>query len=407
MLGAACCVNACSAQESNSAAAEDVSHQGGATTQSGKGNSVGGTDALGSNNGTLGHDSTGLSGTQPVRDTTVYPIAPATGGSPMVPNGSGSASSNGGAGNGSAPANGSAAAPANGGTPFATSIGPVAAPCDAYTRSSEIGTLFPEANGISGIVASRDQPGVYYVHSDRQKILYAIDKTGRLLGQWELTTNSAYFYTYNWEDISVQSVDGGPDKIWVGDIGNNFVRGGGDPRTSIKILSLVEPTIDPTQVVNTKIQVVDNLEYTYPDGLHDAEGMAMDPLTGDLYVFSKEQESPSKIFRAKAPLSGGVFEQVGTMDATNLNAADFSPSGRELLVRDYMQVFYWSRPADKTWLDVLAGTPPSKKVRLQWTDGFYGEAICFSADESGFLTVSEQEEGLTGSPVEFYAKTCK
>lgn len=267
------------------------------------------------------------------------------------------------------------------------------------------GTLFEGSTGISGIVASRKQPGVFFVHSDRQKILYAVDQTGKLLGSWVLTSTDRAFFVYNWEDIAIQSMPNGSDRIWVGDIGNNFVRGGGEPRTSIRLISIDEPIIDPLNSAEAKAPVIGNFELTYPDGLHDAEAMSVDPLTGDVYVFTKEEAPPSKIFRVKAPIQSGVVEEIGTLDASNLNGADFSPSGEELVVRDYVQAYYWARTAESSWSETIVAAP-QKTIRFTWTDGYYSEAVAFAADASGLFVVSEQDEGVGPSPVEFYPKTC-
>jgi hypothetical protein len=280
-------------------------------------------------------------------------------------------------------------------------------PCSTFGSSTTTGTLFSGATGMSGIVASRKQSGVLWIHSDHQKNIYAIDKTGKLLGQWELATGSKFFWIYDWEDISIQSTATGPDQIWIADMGNNAVRDdGGSPRTSIQIMSIDEPTIDSSQVIVGTVQIVGTFEFTYPDRPHDAEAMAVDPLTGDMYIFSKEETAPSKIFRAKAPLKSGELEYVADINSNWLNGADFSPSGRELLVRNYTSVFYWTRPADKTWSATLS-SPPNKEIRLQMKDNYYGEAIAFSIDESGFYIVSEENKGSPPSPVEFYAKACK
>lgn len=291
--------------------------------------------------------------------------------------------------------------------------GGLAAPCATYvTKPAVVGTLFDGATGISGIVASRKQPGVFWIHSDRQKNLFAIDSSGKLLGTWEITSTARFFYLYNWEDISVQSVSGGPDRIWIGDIGNNCIRPEtgceSDPRTEIRVLSIDEPSVQGEQPIAGKAPVIDDLKFTYPDGLHDAEGMAVDPLTGDLYVISKEQESPSKIFRAPAPLAGGEMSYVGSFDAKNINAADFSPTGRELVIRDYIYLYYWALPAGKTWLDVLSAEPttPTKRTMLTYTENYYSEAIAFAPDESGLYVVSEEKEGSPPSPVEYYPKNC-
>lgn len=313
-------------------------------------------------------------------------------------------------------ATGAGGTPANAGTKATNTAGtnanagapnPNGTLCSTFSSSPTVtGTLFAGATGISGIVASRKQPSVFWIHSDRQKILYAIDQTGVLLGKWTLTNSDRFFFVYNWEDIGIQSVTGGPDRIWVGDIGNNFVRGGGEPRESVRLMSIDEPSVDPSNVVDAVAPVIGDYAMTYPDGLHDAEAMSVDPLTGDVYVFTKEEQSPSKIFRARAPVQSGAFEYLGTLDASNLNAADFSASGKELLVRDYTQAYYWTRPAEKSWSETLLGAP-NKTIRLKWTTGYYSEAVGFAADDSGFYAVSEEEDGAAPSPVEFYPRTCK
>jgi hypothetical protein len=246
---------------------------------------------------------------------------------------------------------------------------------------------------------------VLWIHSDRQKILYGVDKTGKLLGQWDVVAASGRFFIYNWEDISIESRDSGPDRIWIADIGNNYVRGGGDPRTSVNLMSIDEPSVDFDAMTTGTVRVIDNLQVTYPDALHDAEGMAADPLTGDLYIFAKEEASPSKVFRIKAPPAAGELEYVASIDSSNLNGADFSPSGRELLVRNYSLVMHWTLAPGQTWAEALASAP-DKQMRLKFTENYYAEAIAFSADESGFYVVSEQDEGAPPSPVEFYARSC-
>ncbi len=322
--------------------------------------------------------------------------------------GGASSHAGGGINDGGTPANVDAGVPrvnAGGSTGQASGL---VAPCAAFSKAPTVtGTLFAGATGISGVLASRKQPGVLWIHSDRQKVLYAVDETGALLGSWTLTTTtSRFFFVYNWEDIGIQPVEGGPDRIWVGDIGNNFVRGGGDPRTSVRLMSIDEPTVDTATDAEGTAPIIGIFDMTYPDGLHDAEAMSVDPLTGDVYVFTKEEESPSKIFRAKAPVQSGEFEYLGTIDSSNLNGADFSASGRELLVRNYTQAYYWALPTGKAWSETVV-TPPDKTFRLQWTTGYYPEAIGFSSDETGFYVVSEEEDGGPPSPVEFYNKTCK
>lgn len=97
---------------------------------------------------------------------------------------------------------------------------------------------------------------------------------------------------------------------------------------------------------------------------------------------------------------------MGALDISNVNAADFSASGRELLVRDYVTALYWALPEGAAWEQTLTSAP-NNEFRLEFTEGYFSEAIAFSADASGLYIVSEEEEGLAPSPVEFYPKACE
>jgi hypothetical protein len=251
------------------------------------------------------------------------------------------------------------------------------------------------------VAPSRSQSNVLWIHEDSgaTPAIYAVTPEGKLLGRWDVETD---FWIYDWEDISIEPIDGGPDLIWVGDIGDNAARdpeSPGEPRTSIRIARIPEPVIDPALApISSSVEAIDSFEFTYPDKPHDAEALAADPLTGDLYLFAKEEASPSSVFRARAPLASGVLEAIATIDDEWLDGADFSPNGRELLVRNYFAASYWERPEGKIWDDVLEEA--AINVRLESEPA--GESIGFAGDASGFYTISEG----TSVPIWFYEKTC-
>jgi hypothetical protein len=274
--------------------------------------------------------------------------------------------------------------------------------CSQFSSGQQVGTLFDGPTETSGIVASRKQDDVLWVHEDAgaSPVLYAISTAGTLLGQWRIQTTSR---VYDWEDIAIESMTGRADRIWVGDVGDNGVRDGETPRASIHIARIPEPTVDRTiapgsNTTITNLQAEDTFTFTYPNTAYDSEAIAVDPQTGDLYIFAKVGTGPSSVFRARAPLSSGVLEVVAALDATSLNGADFSPAGDELLVRNYASAFYFARSSG-TWPEALALKP--KTVRLQGEAA--AEAIGFAADGRGFFTISEG----ANSPILFYAKTCK
>src|SRR5438552_1236875 len=72
----------------------------------------------------------------------------------------------------------------------------------------------PAIGESSGIVASRKSPGVFWTHNDsgNPPVLYAIDQTGRLLGEFAVDAANR-----DWEDIAID--DAG--HLYVAETGNN------------------------------------------------------------------------------------------------------------------------------------------------------------------------------------------
>jgi hypothetical protein len=279
---------------------------------------------------------------------------------------------------------------------------PQIAPCSTFDDGSSVGTLFSGVDEVSGVVASRIQTDVLWVHEDagNSPFVYAIRADGTLLGKWLVAADSPI---EDLEDIAVEPIFNGPDLIWLGDIGDNEAREKNPekpPRSAIQVVRIEEPVINPARVpISSTVPAKDIFVFTYPDEPHDAEAMAVDPITGDLYIFTKEQAAPSTIFRARSPLSSGVLERVATLDSTWLTGADFSPNGDELLIRNYRAASYWSRAADQTWDDVFNGNPVQISLK---SDPIGGESIAFSVDASGFFSMAEGEQ----VPILYYGKSC-
>ncbi|MGD9212110.1 MAG: hypothetical protein PVI90_15115 [Desulfobacteraceae bacterium] len=277
------------------------------------------------------------------------------------------------------------------------------APCTEYTAGTQLGTLFTGPSEISGIVASREQADVLWIHQDsgNTPVLYAIRPDGTSLGQWNI---KADFRIYDWEDIAIEPIESGPDLIWVGDIGNNAARDSdiGKARESIRIARLAEPVIDQAQApMSGTVKTQDSFEFTYPDRPHDAEVLAVDPTTGDMYIFTKEEKAPVYVFRARKPFENSTLELVATLDGQQfewLNSADFSPNGNELIIRNYYSASYWERSTGREWEVVLTEEPANVKLQKEPA----GESIGFALDASGFYTVSEGEK----VPIWFYQKKC-
>lgn len=340
---------------------------------------------------------------------------PASGGTPTTPASTTDGSVEGGASTRSTLGGSGGTAPASNTDRVTTTATDALAPlCGTFpNKPNKTGTLFQAGTEASGLVASRKQPGVYWMHGDNGANLYAIDTTGKLLGQWEVTSSARFFFIYNWEDIAIEATSSGPDRIWIGDIGNHTEDAEGnpvEPRANLRLLSIDEPSVDPSQVLSGEAPVLSDLEFPYPDGIFDSEALVIDPSTNDAFVISKTAEPPCKIYRIQSPYDTGSLQYIGSLDADSINAADISASGRELIAHNYLYVYYWTKGEGQSWLDILSAEPsvPASKGRLQFTQNYFAEAVGFSQDESGFYVVSEEQPGVTTpSAVEFYPKSCQ
>ena len=235
----------------------------------------------------------------------------------------------------------------------------------------------------SGIVASRQNPGVLWVHNDSGDApqLFAINDKAEFLGICRLRGAKAR----DWEDIAVgPGHDPNRQYLYVGDIGDN--RG---VYPDVTIYRVVEPEIDPAVPFSpTTIGPPDAIRLTYPDGPRDAETLLLDPLTRDIYIVSKRDFS-SKVYRAPYPQSTREptrMERVATLPWGLAVAGDVSPDGRRVIVRGMFNASLWDRPAGEPLWHAFSG----KQATLPLLHEPQGEGICFDARGLGYFTIGEQ-----------------
>jgi hypothetical protein len=71
-------------------------------------------------------------------------------------------------------------------------------------------------------------------------------------------------------------------------------------------------------------------------------------------------------------------------------AGDISASGREILIKNYAEAFYWCRGDSQTVAEALAAAP----TPVPYTMEPQGEAIAWGADGRGYYTTSEEPSGI-------------
>ncbi|MGB3850630.1 MAG: hypothetical protein WA958_11730 [Tunicatimonas sp.] len=258
----------------------------------------------------------------------------------------------------------------------------------AIDRGKLGGTEITEA---SGLVASRQNPGALWTHNDSggDPKVYLIDDRG--------ATQSALLLlgarNRDWEDIAVGP---GPEDeetyLYVGDIGDN------NARHNVKtVYRFIEPVVSKTGL--DTVRKIDVLRFVYPDGPRDAETLLVDPLTKDLYVLSKRDRFVH-VYRAAFPQNTETIDtlellgqlprpQVGILE--QLVGGDISPDGMEVLLKSYVQMFYWQRGDNSQTLFELLQTNPQV---LPYQPEPQGEAVSFAADGSGYYTLSEEQSNI-------------
>jgi hypothetical protein len=252
---------------------------------------------------------------------------------------------------------------------------------------------------VSGVAASRINPGILYIHQDSgdPNQVYLTDGSGADKGTLTLTSVD----NRDWEDIAVgPGPVAGVNYVYVGDIGDNDSK-----FSSVFVYRFPEPDLTGKSLPYiSDINTVDRIELKYPDGPGNAETLMVDPLTRDIYIADK-QSNLSKIYVARYPQSTTsvtVMTPVVQLYFNKATSGDISPDGTEILLRSNELIWYWKLPAG-TGISAGLLTPP--EVAPYANNEPQGEGIGFAADGSGYYTDTEIK-GYPGkvSTISFYKR---
>jgi hypothetical protein len=240
----------------------------------------------------------------------------------------------------------------------------------------------------SAMASSKLQDSLVWVcngHSDHSRI-HALNSHGKNISTYYLKK----IFQRNWEDMASGP---GPDPaktyLYVGDIGDN------DSQWAIKtVYRFVEPFAvpKPDSVIDT-IKEIDKLDFVYPDTFRNAEAMMLDPLTKDYYVISKHADH-GRIYRAPYPqptTSVDTLEYLDSLPYGMITAADISPSGLEIMIKNYFRMYYWKRASNESIIQTIV-KPSTQKI--PYIREPVGEAMCWSRNADGYFTLSEERDSI-------------
>jgi hypothetical protein len=143
---------------------------------------------------------------------------------------------------------------------------------------------------------------------------------------------------------------------------------------------------------------------TYPDAARNAESLFVDPWTGDLFIITKENTTSRVYSTTQAALNSGtnvVLAFVRNLTFDIPSAADMSPTGREIIIRQEDFARLWTRTNGQTVGNALAGTPVTIPVIGTPTEP-NGEAVAFDANGNGYYTLSE---ATSTQPLYYFTRT--
>lgn len=270
----------------------------------------------------------------------------------------------------------------------------------AFTAGQKIGVLQGDyVKELSGIAASRRNPGAYWVHNDGSKAteIYLIDSLGNRLATCQLPG----VIPHDCEDIAIgKGPESGISYIYLADIGDNNA-----VFNTHVIYRIPEPLLPaglprPTDLIAAGIE---KLTFEYPNGERlNAETLLLDPATLDLLILTKAA-GIGKLFRFPFPqstTSTTTLEHLLELPIDKATAGDVSPDGTAILLKNKKEIFYWKTLNGENLRDLLQNTTPQ---RVPYTPEIQGEAICFNLEGTGFLTSTERASAAE-QPIFYFSK---
>ena len=276
--------------------------------------------------------------------------------------------------------------------------------CPDFPSSTVVGELQRSSiNEASGLVASRTHSNRLWLHNDSggSNRIFAMTQTGDDRGTVVLGNRPAS----DWEDIAIgPGPDPNKDYLYVADVGNN-----GHRRATVRIYRIAEPTPPGAgKTITIPDSQIETFVYAYENpnnpGTHwrrNAEGVIVDPRSGDLIIFEKQVQTINgrsnmgwvyKIDKDElvegrtitARPKTAVKQRIG--DYSPLTGADISADGKLIIAKNGWETFAWLRGSNQTVFAALAAHPVSSCIAPRTP----GEAIAILPNGNAYLSVTER-----------------
>jgi hypothetical protein len=253
----------------------------------------------------------------------------------------------------------------------------------------------PEVVESSGLAVSKCQQNVFWTHNDSGDgaFVYAFAGDGKHLGTWKVTGA----VNMDWEDMA-STEEGGGCYLYIADIGDN-----GKKRGEGTIYRVTEPAVMPNAAASSRrspmaTDAAEVLNFTY-ESKYDAETLAVNPNTGDIYVLTKRREGPAAVYKIKPQFGPQpvAAEKVGEVRVPSipdglLTGGDISPDGTRVALCDYVAGYELTLPPGAQYFDEIWKQAPAY---VDLGEREVGESIAYSPDGNSLFATSEGG----GSPI--------
>jgi len=256
---------------------------------------------------------------------------------------------------------------------------------DAFLPGAKIAALENKKLGeISGLESSTNNPNLLWAHNDSgngPEIFLLNDKL-----EIKLTCELAGVKNRDWEDIAVgPGPDSNKNYVYVAEIGDN------DAVYQEKfIYRFEEPTWKEGMSDKITISAFDKIIFHLEDERKDTETLLIDAKTKNLYVVSKREE-PVYLYELKYPFKINeaiTAKKLISLPLTKIVAGDISADGKEIIMKNYDNVYYWNTTTEKSITELLREEPKEVPYEIEPQ----GESITWAANGSGFYTLSEKNK---------------
>lgn len=260
-----------------------------------------------------------------------------------------------------------------------------------------------EIKEASGLVASHYNKDLFWTHNDSGDLprIFLIASNGK--GKLDFILKG--IENRDWEDMGIWQDSNGQSWIYLADIGDNDAK-----YPSYFIYRFKEPRLEEYLSTVRVISNIEKIEFSLSDQSRDMESLLIDQRTGELFVISKREKNK---FLYQIPLTKWnqkveakkIMKLDFSIPSSSINlierlyyltGASVSSTNEEILVRNYLEIYYWKKNYYESIPDALGRKPRVVPSKLEPQ----GEAVAFAKYQKGFYTISETSQKV--NPVHFY-----